>query len=114
MEQLRRPVAPPPGKRLRVQTFSNFEVFFDEKPMRFTRSKTKELFAYLVSRRGAQCGNNEIIAAIWEDKPDSPALQSQFRHLVADLARTFASANLKDALIRQRGHLAVAGQNDNL
>ena len=108
LEQLRYPVVPSSDKRLRVQTFGNFEVFLDEKSIHFARSKTKELFAYLVSRRGAKCGNNEIIAALWEDKEDSPALQSQFRHLVSDLAQTFAAANLKDVLIRQRGYLAVA------
>jgi two-component SAPR family response regulator len=58
MEQLRHPVNPLPEKRLRVQTFGNFEVLLDEKPLTFARSKTKELFAYLVSRRGAHCGVN--------------------------------------------------------
>ena len=40
--------------RLRVQTFGNFEVFWKEQPVRFERSKTRELFAYLIDRRGAR------------------------------------------------------------
>ena len=39
--------------RLRVQTFGNFEVFYDGKPVHFRRRRTKELFAYLIDRRGA-------------------------------------------------------------
>ncbi|MCL1941455.1 MAG: response regulator [Synergistaceae bacterium] len=107
MGQLRYPVSHSPDKRLRVQTFGNFEVFVDEKPLSFARSKTKELLAYLVSRRGAQCSNNEVIAVIWEDKEDSPALQSQFRHLVSDLTRKLASAGLEGALTKRRGYLGI-------
>ena len=46
--------------RLRVQCFGNFEVFFGGLPLKFARSKTKELFAYLVNRRGAVCTVREL------------------------------------------------------
>ena len=108
MEHLRDPVAVASGKRMRVQTFGNFEVFVDGSPLDFARSKTKELFAYLVNRRGAFCGNDEIIAAIWEDKADSPALKSHFRHLVADLTQTLKHVGVASALIKKHGYLAVA------
>ena len=107
LENLRFPVKTEPDKRVRVQTFGNFEVFADENPVLFTRSKTKELFAYLVSRKGALCSNNEIIAVIWEDKDDSPATQSHFRHLVADLIKTLKSLNAEDIIIRKWKQLAV-------
>lgn len=38
--------------RIRAQTFGNFEIFVDDKPLHFSLSKTKELLAYLVDRRG--------------------------------------------------------------
>jgi two-component SAPR family response regulator len=107
LENLRCPVKTEPDKRVRVQTFGNFEVFVDENPVLFTRSKTKELFAYLVSRKGALCNNNEIIAVIWEDKDDSSATQSHFRHLVADLIKTLKSLNVEDIIIRKWKNLAV-------
>jgi len=107
LENLRCPVKTEPDKRVRVQTFGNFEVFVDENPVLFTRSKTKELFAYLVSRKGAFCGNNEIIAVIWENKFDSPALQSHFRILVADLIKTLKSLKVEGIIIRKWKQLAV-------
>ena len=107
LEELRFPVKTEPGKRARVQTFGNFEVFVDENPVLFTRSKTKELFAYLVSRKGTLCNNNEIIAVIWENKNDSPALQSHFRVLVADLIKTLKSLNVENIIIRKWKQLAV-------
>jgi len=108
LENLRCPVQIKTDKRVRIQTFGNFEIFVDEKPVSFTRSKTKELLAYLISRKGALCSNNEIISVIWEDKDDSSATQSHFRHLVADLIRTLKSLNAEDIIIRKWKNLAVA------
>jgi len=107
LDNLRFPVKTEPDKRVRVQTFGNFEVFVDETPVIFNRSKTKELLAYLVSRKGTFCSNNEIIAVIWEDKDDLLAMQSHFRHLVADLIKTLKSLNVENIITRKRKQLAV-------
>jgi len=106
LERLRNPIIKN-NKRLRVQCFGNFDVFVDNKPLRFSRSKAKEIFAYLVSKKGTRCSNNEIIAAIWENKNDTESLKSQFRQIVADLNYTLKTEGLHDILIKERGYLAV-------
>ena len=98
-------------KRVRVQTFGNFEVFVDGKPLIFGRSKTKELLAYLVSRKGALCNNNEVVAIIWEDKEDTSSLQSMFRALVADLTKTLKEADILDIIIKKRGYIGIMPEN---
>jgi len=107
MDYLHHPIDQKSTKRIRVQTFGNFEVYADNKPLEFSRTKTKELLAYLVMRNGARCSNSEVIAAIWENKPDSKALQSQFRHLVFDLTKALKSVDSEDVLIKHRGALAI-------
>ena len=107
LERLRDPVAIKADKRLRVHTFGNFELFVDGRPLVFAYAKTKELFAYLVHRNGALCSNNEIIAALWEDKLDTPSLKSHFRNLVSDLMQTLKSENITDIIIRKHGYIAV-------
>jgi len=107
MEYLFHPVDLYSSKPIYIQTFGNFEVFVDNDPLAFSRSKTKEMLAYLVLRRGARCSNNEVISVLWEDKPDSKSLQNQFRHLVMDLRKTLRSANAEEILVKQRGYLAV-------
>jgi two-component SAPR family response regulator len=106
VKKLRRPPVQE-NKRLRVQCFGNFEVFVDKRPLIFARAKTKELFAYLVYREGALCNNNEIAAVLWEDKDDSLAMQSHYRHLVADMTKTLNAAGVLDVLIKIRGSLAI-------
>jgi len=107
LESLRNPIQAKSDKRVRVQTFGNFEVFVDGKPVLFTRSKTKELFAYLISRKGALCSHNEVTSVIWKGREDSPMLQSHFRHLIADLVKTFKLLNVEDIIIKRSKQLAV-------
>ena len=45
--------APAERALVRVQTFGGFEVYACDVPVHFKRSKSKELFAFLVDRRGA-------------------------------------------------------------
>ena len=94
LDDLRHPVAPP-QRRVRFQTFGNFEVFIDEKPVVFTRGKTKEYLAYLVDR-GTLCTNAQIAAALWEDNVSG----SYLRLLRKDLSDTLKAAGCGDVLIQ--------------
>src|SRR5574344_1886020 len=72
-------------KKLIVNCFGNFEVYANNKPCEFRYTKTKELLAYLVDRRGALCTNGELISVLWEDKEISPSLFNQLRNLISDM-----------------------------
>uniref|UniRef100_UPI00286F9D74 response regulator n=1 Tax=Anaerosporobacter sp. TaxID=1872529 RepID=UPI00286F9D74 len=85
LENLRNPVERINQNKIRVQCFGNFEVFANDEPLQFSRSKTKELLAYLVLRQGAICTNNEISAVLWEDGVKTPSTKDYFRQLVSDL-----------------------------
>lgn len=93
--------------RVRVQCFGNFEVFAGGKPLVFRYSKTKELLAYLVDRKGAAVSSDELVAVLWEDKPVSASLRSQLRNSTADLGRALAEAGFTDVLIKTRRSLCV-------
>lgn len=104
LEDLRYPIALP-EKRVRFQTFGNFEAFIDGDPVRFQRSKTKELLAYLVDR-GTLCSNAEVIAALWPENISG----SYFRTLRKDLFDTFHNAGCAAALIRRRDRQGVRAE----
>ena len=57
-------------KPLTVKCFGNFEVFAKGEKLTFKRSKTKELFAFLVDRNGAGVTVSEIRVALWENDED--------------------------------------------
>lgn len=97
----------PEEKRVRVQTFGNFEVFCDGKPLHFRRSRAKELFAYLIDRRGAGSTMGELLSILWEGRPDSASVRSQLRSLITDLRQAFREQGAQAPIIRRRDLLAV-------
>ena len=102
---------PPPqegGKRVRVQCFGSFEVFVDGRPLKLSRSKTKELLAYLVDRRGAAANTGELCAVLWEDRADTLSLRNQLRTLLSDLSRSLKQVQAEDILIKRRNSFAIA------
>jgi len=105
LEQLS-PLAAEPEK-LTVRCFGYFEVFWKGSPLHFQRNQTKELLAYLISREGAACTNEEISTALWEDEADLRATTNRIRTLFSDLNLTFRQLGMEDALIRHRGSIAV-------
>lgn len=100
--------APPPKpEALIVRCFGYFEVFWKGKPLHFQRNQTKELLAYLISRDGAACTNEEISTALWEDEANPRATSNRVRTLYSDLNLTLKEIGIEDALIRHRGSIAV-------
>lgn len=102
LENLRNPVNAPKAKKVKIKCFGNFEVFVNNEPLNFNRNKTKELFAYLVDRKGASCSMGEISGKLWEDKPDSVSQRSNLRNLIYDLKNTLAKAGADDVIVKNR------------
>ena len=97
----------PALQKLRVQCFGYFEVYWQEKPLHFQRMQTKELFAYLISREGAACTNEQISTALWEDEWDLHVTLPRIRVLLSDLRQTLKGIGMEGVLIRKRGWMAV-------
>ncbi|MCI5614070.1 MAG: response regulator [Agathobacter sp.] len=90
-------------KRIKVQTFGNFEVFVDGKQLFFEREKAKELFAYLVDRRGASVTNTEIALILWEDDTKVRNVGT----IMSSLRKTLKDAGLQEVLVKARNHTAI-------
>ena len=107
LDNLRYPVTPRQEKRLQFRCFGNFEVFHENEPLHFKRSKTKELLAYLTDRQGAMCTMGELIGVLWEDRPSTPSLRSNMRGIIHDLRSVLEEIEAGDVVIRQRNAIAL-------
>ncbi len=104
----KRAIPSPESKHcIRIQCFGNFEVFADEEPIRFARSKTKELLAYLVDREGATVSMGELMAVLWEDAPESRSTRSNVRNIIHDLKATLAAHGADEVLTKSRNAIAL-------
>ena len=107
LEALELPLQPAEPDKLRVRCFGYFDVFWHEEPLIFSRTQTKELFAYLIDREGAACTAGEIISALWEDSEATRNTKAYLRVLTQDLKNTLSSIGMADVLIREHGQWAV-------
>jgi len=107
LENLRYPVQKESDKRVQVQTFGNFEVFAEGKPLKFVSARSKELFAYLIDRRGTSATPVEIAAVLWEDKPYDKSLRNQIQAAISEMMKTFKEYDLADIINKSWNQISV-------
>ena len=86
-------------KLLTVKCFGNFEVFAKGEKLTFKRSKTKELFAFLVDRNGAGVTVAEIGVALWENDEDQKN-QNYIHQLFRDLRQSLEAVGVEEIFER--------------
>ena len=105
LADLRHPIHEDSEKEgLRVQTFGNFEVFYNGEPLKFKYQKTKELLAYLVDRNCAVVTSGEIQSTLWEDDDNRTSYYKQLRK---DLMDTLREIGEEDAVVTMRGGIGL-------
>ena len=85
-------------KLLNVHCFGNFEVYAKGEKLMFKRLKTKELFAFLVDRKGAGMTAKQICAVLFPDDEDDVKNAAYLRQLVMDLKNTLKSVGAESVL----------------
>ena len=107
LDNLRYPQEGYNNEKMKIKTFGNFEIFMNGMPITFARSKTKELFAYLVDRNGALCTNGELIGILWGNSPAPISASSYLRQLFADLRSTLKLHNCEDIIVKKRNQIGI-------
>ena len=97
-----------PAGKLKVRTFGNFRVFgSDDKPLHFSRTISKEIFAYLIDQCGYPVTSKEIASDVLEvedfDRPTSKKV-SQY---VSDLIKDMETAGFHNVIIKQNRQIQV-------
>ena len=100
-EDLRYPLPAENEPRLKIQCFGNFEVYDRTgKPAHFSRSKAKEVMAYLVDRNGSSCSVKELAAVLFENEPYDKKQQWYIQKILSSLEMIdcdYYKFNKKDA-----------------
>lgn len=102
LEHLRYPI-----QDIKVQCFGHFEVFCNQKPVKFERKDSKEVFAYLIDRRGAEVSEDELRFLLWADDEDSDKKKNYIRNIIYDIRGTFADFGIQDVILSSRGHYSA-------
>ena len=101
------------GRRVRrtshitVQTFGNFDIFVDGKAVAFTRSKSKELLAYLIDRQGGTVSRTEAFSVLWEDSMYDRSMQKQLDVIIRSLRTTLQEYGISEIVEMKGGTMRV-------
>jgi len=113
LHKLRNPVNKESTK-MRVQCFGNFDVYMGTSvPIHFPRSKSKELFAYLVHRRGGSCTIEELVTVLNEGKEFDRSMNRQIQTMISTMRKALKDAGAEHVLIKQFNSLAVDPEQMN-
>ena len=112
LQDLRHPVTRLPNTMLQVRCFGNFEVFSSSgEPLKFRRSKAKELLAYLVYRRGSSCSVRELAAVLFEDEEYSNKQMLYLQKIISSMMQTLKANNAADIIKKSYNAISL---NDDL
>ena len=71
-----------------VRCLDGFDVFCDNKPVRFSRTRSKEALAYLIHRKGFMCSVSELCGILWgSERIVDTNLKSQCRVVMSSLRK---------------------------
>ena len=108
LEDLRHPITMLPNTLLRIRCFGNFEVFSaDGEPVKFSRTKAKELFAYLVYRKGSSCTTRELAAVLFEDTEYSTKQMLYLQKIISSMMQTLRQHNAANVMHKTYNAIAL-------
>lgn len=107
LNNLLNPVMPEEENKLVAKCFGNFDVFVNGKSLVFEKSKTKEMLAYLIDRRGAAVTSGELRAVLWQDVDTDDNTHSYLSKIKKDLLVTLNKAGLGDVFVTSWNRYAV-------
>lgn len=90
-----------------AQTFGNFDLFVNGKPVAFKLSKAKELLAYLIDRNGSSMTRKDIALSLFEEREYDTKVQDYISKIFRDLAKTLKEYGVEDILIKSHNAYAV-------
>lgn len=93
--------------RILVRTFGAFELLVDGAPVAFARSKSKELLAYLIDRRGEGVSRKDAFAALWGDRLYDYSMQKQLDVYIRSLRDTLREHGVEEIFELKRGAMRV-------
>ena len=94
-------------KFLEAKTFGNFTLLHQNKVVKFSRTKSSELLAYLVYKNGSAANTKELIGVLYGESADSERYGSSLRSLVSDVKRSLMELGVQDFFIAEYNNFRV-------
>ena len=92
---------------LEARTFGNFTLMFENKVVKFSRTKSDELLAYLIYKKGSSVKTKELIFVLFGRKADSARYGSSLRNLIVDIKHTLGELQIQNFFIAEYNNFRI-------
>lgn len=92
---------------IKIMTFGNFTIFYNQTVLKFQRKKSLELLAYLIYKKGSSVDSKELMCVLWGDRATSSVYGSSLRNLIVDIKHTMKNNNIMDFFIAEYNNFRI-------
>lgn len=107
LDNLRNPLPETDDSKIKVVTFGNFDIFVNGKPLLFKRTKSKEMLAYLIDRKGTGSTKKEIAAILFGEGVYDRKVEDYINKIYKEMTRSLKEAGIVDILVKERNYYAI-------
>ena len=94
-------------KNLFAKTFGNFTFLYENKIVKFQRSKSTELIAYLIYKNGSSVQTKELLAVLYGGHADSSRYGANLRNLISDIKHTLTELEIRNFFITEYNNFRI-------
>ena len=94
-------------KSLEIKTFGNFTPLYDKKVIKFSRSKSNELLAYLIYKDGSSVNTKELLTVLYGEHADSTRYGASLRLLISDIKHKMAELEIQNFFITEYNNFRI-------
>lgn len=92
---------------LEAKTFGNFTLLYDNKVIKFSRTKSNELVGYLIYKNGSSVNTKELISVLWGDYADSARYGNNLRNLIVDIKHSLSELGIQNFFIAEYNNFRI-------
>ena len=94
-------------KCLEAKTFGNFTLLYDDKVIKFSRSKSSEFLAYLIYKNGSSVKTKEMVSILYGDHADSEHYGASLRNLVVDIRNSLSELEIQNFFVKEYNNFRI-------
>ncbi len=92
---------------LEAKTFGNFTLIYENRVIKFSRSKSDELLAYLIYKKGSSVKTKELIFVLFGRQADSARYGGNLRNLIVDIKHTLGDLQIQNFFITEYNNFRI-------
>ena len=92
---------------LEAKTFGNFTLLYNNSVIKFSRTKSEELMAYMIYKNGSSAKTKELISVLYGKGADSSRYGASLRNLIVDIKHTLAELEIQNFFVTEYNNFRI-------